>query len=131
VFELEYLVGLRVSRITIGSGVTLELSSGTGAADESATLDAGPVKYESRSVSIIELDQSENVGTRYAPLLALYGCEITSARADEKANILELVFATGERFTALPMRDVEGWQLTGPGNRLMVAVPGGDVAAWG
>jgi hypothetical protein len=111
--------------------VTLELWGAAGAADESARLDAGPVKYESPSGSITELDLMEKVGTQYAPLLALYGCAIKAARADEKSNILELIFEDGHKFTALPLQDVEGWQLAGPGDRFMVAVPGGEAAAWG
>lgn len=130
-YELEYLVGLRVGQISFGLGVSLELRGATGAADESAKLDAGPVKYESPSGSITELDLTQKVGTEYAPLLALYGCAIRTARVDEKRNVLELVFDAGDRFTALPLQDVEGWQLAGPGDRFMVAVPGGEVAAWG
>jgi hypothetical protein len=128
--ELEYLVGLRVGQISFGLGVTLDLR-GEPATDTVAKLDAGPVKYESAAGSIVELAASENVGSQYAPLLALYRCAITSARVEEDANVLELVFETGDRFSALPMPDVEGWQLTGPGNRFIVAVPGGEVATWG
>jgi hypothetical protein len=80
---------------------------------------------------MIELESVVQVGSQYAPLLALYGCKLKTARADEEANTLELAFETGDRLTALPMREVEGWQLAGPGNRFIVAVPGGEVAAWG
>ena len=129
-FELEYLVGLRVAQISFGSGVTLDLRGYADRSDVTAKLDAGPIKYESADGSTVELDASETRGIRYAPLLALYGSEIKAARADENANVLELVFENGDRFTALPMSDVEGWQLAGPGNRFMVAVPGGEIAAW-
>lgn len=128
--ELDYLVGLRVGEIRFGSGVKLDLRNEPTGADTVAKLDAGPVEYQSAAGSIVELDASENVGSRYAPLLALYRCAITSARVDEGANILELVFETGDRFTALPMPGVEGWQLAGPGDRFMVAVPGGEVTTW-
>jgi len=128
--ELEYLVGLRVGQIRFGSGVALDLGSGPAGADPVAKLDAGPVKFESAG-SIVEIAASEDVGSRFAPLLALYRRAITSARVDEELSVLELVFETGDRLTALPMPDVEGWQLTGPGDRFMVAVPGGEVATWG
>jgi hypothetical protein len=130
VFELDELVGLRVSQISFGSGVTLDLRGYADRSGVAAKLDAGPIKYESADGSTVELDASETRGNRYAPLLALYGSEIKAARADENANVLELVFENGDRFTALPMTDVEGWQLAGPGNRFMVAVPGGEIAAW-
>ncbi len=129
-FDLAYLVGLKVGQISFGSGVTLELWNTAGASDDRAKLEAGPVRYQSPSGSVIELDLTEQTAMRYAPLLALYGCEITAARADEKLNTLELVFEAGDTFTALPMRKVEGWQLAGPGNRFVVAVPGGEVAVW-
>src|SRR4051794_12455096 len=125
--ELEYLVGLTVGQISFGSGVTLDLWSEP-ATGTVAKLDAGPVKYESAAGSVVELAASEKVGSRYAPLLALYRCGVTGARMEEDANVLELVFETGDRLTALPMPDVEGWQLTGPGDRFIVAVPGGEIA---
>ena len=127
--ELEYLIGLSVGQVAIGSDLTLELVGA--AADASARLEAGRVTYQSPSGSIIELDMTQNIETQSAPLLAIQGCVIASARADEEANTLELVFEGRDVLRALPMQGVEGWQLTGPGNRLMVAVPGGEIAAWG
>jgi hypothetical protein len=131
VFDLDYVVGRRVLAISFDDGVTLELwREADGRAVDRATLSAGRVKYESPTVDRLELDQAVDDQSRYAPLLELHRSTVTVARVNERESNLELEFDFGGRITALPMEDVEGWELAGPGTHLVVAVPGDEVAVW-
>jgi hypothetical protein len=76
------------------------------------------------------LNATVDDGSRYAPLRELYRSIVTVARVHEDESSLELEFDTGGRMTALPMEQVEGWQLEGPGTHFIVAVPGDEVAVW-
>jgi hypothetical protein len=130
-FELEYVIGRSVGAVDFGSGVTLDLWRDVeGKPADLAKLEAGRVRYEPSGGPATELGAMVDDATRYAPLLAIYRSTVTAARVHEDTNTLELEFENGDRLTALPMENVEGWQLAGPGTRLVVAVPGGNVAVW-
>jgi hypothetical protein len=130
VLDLTALNGFTVVEIGLGSGVSLRLSA-SGDMSGSAQLAAGPVRYESPGGEAFEFEAEVRNATDYAPLLALLRQEIHSARVDEREKTVVLTFRGGHRLTALPMQDVEGWELRGPGELLLVAVPGGEVAVWG
>ena len=130
-FDLDYVVGRRVLAIDFDDGLTLELwRESDGRAIDRAKLSAGSVRYESRAVPRLELDVTVDQGSRYAPLRELYRSTVTAARVYEDESSLELEFDTGGRMTALPMEQVEGWQLEGPGSHFVVAIPGDEVAVW-
>jgi hypothetical protein len=65
------------------------------------------------------------------PVLALYPDRVNAASIQTDGT-LDLEFDSGARITVLPDLHYEPWQISGPGDRLVVCLPGasGDLAVW-
>jgi hypothetical protein len=66
-----------------------------------------------------------------APFLSLYPNTLTHASVDSQAT-LRLTFGSGATVTIPSDPQYEAWQVNGPGNSLVVCVPGnsGQLAIW-
>jgi hypothetical protein len=130
-FDLGHIVGRRVLELGFGASVTLGFwSEQDGQPHNRANLDASRVLYQSTDGRVIQLDVPVQDESEFAPLLSLQGAVVVAARASDEDGTLALDFDTGARLTALPLEAVEGWQVAGPDNHLVVAAAGGGVAVW-
>ena len=74
-----------------------------------------------------ELDPDGRSGL--GPLLALYPDELVTARVDPD-SALRLSFASGAELVVPPSDEYEAWEVNGPGNRVVVCQPGGELSVW-
>lgn len=64
------------------------------------------------------------------PALKLFDCTVESAFSD-RTGVLELKFTNGSILRVPPHAQLESWQVTLEGGAMLVAMPGGRVAAYG
>jgi len=76
------------------------------------------------------LDPGDRCGL--GPLLGLYPDSLTASRVGPDGTLL-LNFAGGASVTVPPDVNYEAWSVNGPGNALVVCMPGtaGELAVWG
>lgn len=63
------------------------------------------------------------------PVLALYPDSLVQLVIGDDGD-LRLDWESGAMLTVLPDPSFEAWQVSGPGNRLIVCTPGGELAVW-
>ncbi|WP_257233703.1 DUF6188 family protein [Rhodococcus qingshengii] len=59
-----------------------------------------------------------------------YGCGRRTASDYSRNFALESPISTGTALSVPPSRDFESWNVSAPGNVLVVSTPGGTIAAW-
>ncbi|MFJ9034811.1 DUF6188 family protein [Streptomyces sp. NPDC102274] len=117
------LRGVRVSRVSIEFRLTLTLDSGWEVALETpARLSSGSIRTDSGVVLTPEVQD-------VAAVLPLFGVAVLSAVAF-KSGTLRMVFEEGTHLTCPTDASFEAWQITGPGGRRIVSLPGGDLGVW-
>lgn len=108
--DIDYTIRLRISggyMITIESNLTVESASGV--------------------IQLIpSLETADDIAAHIEPLMHR---EIRSSDTDT-AGRLEILFDNGTHIYVDPDEQYEAWTINGPGGRLVVSGPGGELTEW-
>lgn len=117
------LRGRGVAGITVDYRLTLVLDEGWEVVLETpARLSSGSAHT---NPGVLLVPENQDV----AAALPLFGTKVVSAVAF-KSGTLRMVFEDGTHLTCPTDAAFEAWQITGPGGRRFVSLPGGDLGVW-
>ena len=111
-----------VTRVSFDHAVTLLFDSG-------AQLGLGvpfSLRLQAGSPQVIDPEQ---VGPFAADVLSLLHQRVQSVEADD-TGVLRLRLESGCELVVQPHEMYEAWSLTGPEQRVVVALPGGGLSTW-
>jgi hypothetical protein len=121
---LEHLVGRDITQVRVDAGFELILFDEHD--DVRVRLAEFAIRFEDGPR--VEFN-AERRPVELGRALCAYGSTVEAAEVESNGR-LELKLLGVGTLTAEPSEDFEAWEVAGPGTKLFVCTPGGEVAEW-
>lgn len=121
---LEHLVGRDIIQVRVDAGYELVLFD----EDDDVRIRLSAFVIDFGDGTREDFDPAKRA-TELGHALATYGSTVEAAVVDSDGR-LELKLSGIGTLTAEPSEEFEAWEISGPGTKLFVCAPGGEVAEW-
>ena len=122
--NLDYLVGREVTQVHVNGGYRLVLYRSSG--EVHVQLSKFTIEFEDGTRA--DFDPSRSVDG-FGRALGVLRARVDAASIEGDGH-LELRISGVGTLTAEPGEDFEAWEIHGPGTRLVVCTPGGEITVW-